>query len=69
MIEFLAGDWQEIDRQCTKTTIAQKPEILYAVYKQQFLENLQRQEHQKGISHCRRSLRRSGWEESEEKGA
>lgn len=47
---ILAGDWAEVDKLLSKPLFrAQKP-FIYAVYKQQFLELIERQEFQKAFS-------------------
>jgi hypothetical protein len=58
---FAEGDWAEVEKLCTKQTFKTQQSFLYAVYKQAYLELLERQEYQKVWKK---------WEESgEEEGA
>lgn len=44
---ILEGDWAEVEKFCNKSSIRSMKNFLYCVYKQQYLELVDRQEYQK----------------------
>lgn len=45
--DIVDGDWQEVEKLCTKPLVKNHRSFLYSVYKQQYLEYLERREIQK----------------------
>lgn len=43
----LDGDWQEVEKLCTKPLVKNHRSFLYSIYKQQYLEYIERREVQK----------------------
>eukprot|EP00741_Cyanophora_paradoxa_P003408 tig00000704_g3311.t1 len=54
---ILAGDWPELERICTKQNFKHFKVVLYAAYKQQFLELIEAQEYQKALSMLTKRLK------------
>lgn len=44
---LLEGNWQEVDKMCSKPVLKEHKAFLYAIYKQQFLEHIEHREFQK----------------------
>eukprot|EP01137_Pigoraptor_chileana_P022042 Opistho-2@86488 len=47
---LLEGDWPEVEKLCTKSMFRNYRSFLYSVYKQQYLEHIERSEHQKAFT-------------------
>lgn len=54
------GDWTEVEKLCAKQAFSNSDSFLYAVYKQQYLELLERQESQKVIFNISNDSKRKG---------
>eukprot|EP00026_Physarum_polycephalum_P006258 Phypoly_transcript_06300.p1 GENE.Phypoly_transcript_06300~~Phypoly_transcript_06300.p1 ORF type:complete len:572 (+),score=66.81 Phypoly_transcript_06300:79-1794(+) len=54
---ILEGDWAEVEKLCTKQTFKTQQSFLYAVYKQAYLELLERQEYQKAFTYLTKRLK------------
>ncbi|KAJ1979963.1 hypothetical protein H4R35_001309 [Dimargaris xerosporica] len=46
----LAGNWDEVDRLCTKSLVKHQKSFLYLVYRQQFLEHIELHEYQQAYT-------------------
>ena len=44
---IIDGDWQEVEKLCTKPVVKNHRSFLYSIYKQQYLEYIERREIQK----------------------
>lgn len=47
LLYHVDGDWQEVEKLCTKPLVKNHRSFLYSIYKQQYLEYLERREIQK----------------------
>eukprot|EP01132_Coremiostelium_polycephalum_P009326 gene9326-11436_t len=54
---ILEGDWNEVEKLCTKNTFKNHQSFLYAVYKQAYLELLEKQEYQKAFNYLTKRLK------------
>ncbi|KAJ3217881.1 hypothetical protein HK099_005307 [Clydaea vesicula] len=54
---ILEGDWPEVDRICSKPLVKNQKSFLYHVYKQQFLEYIERHEVQKAFTHLTKRIK------------
>eukprot|EP00698_Gefionella_okellyi_P005108 TRINITY_DN14689_c0_g1_i1.p1 TRINITY_DN14689_c0_g1~~TRINITY_DN14689_c0_g1_i1.p1 ORF type:complete len:564 (-),score=73.00 TRINITY_DN14689_c0_g1_i1:15-1637(-) len=54
---ILEGNWEEVDQLCSKNQFRNRKSFLYAVCKQQFLELIERQEHQLAFDLLTRRLK------------
>ncbi|KAI8640990.1 WD40-repeat-containing domain protein [Parasitella parasitica] len=54
---ILDGDWQEVEKLCTKPLVKNHRSFLYSVYKQQYLEYLERREIQKAFTFLNKRLK------------
>ncbi|KAF2068728.1 hypothetical protein CYY_009949 [Polysphondylium violaceum] len=54
---ILEGDWNEVEKLCSKNTFKNHQSFLYAVYKQAYLELLEKQEYQKAFSYLTKRLK------------
>ena len=54
---ILEGDWAEVEKFCNKSTIKSMKNFLYCVYKQQYLELVDRQEYQKAFTYLTKKLK------------
>ncbi|KYR00548.1 hypothetical protein DLAC_02562 [Tieghemostelium lacteum] len=54
---ILEGDWNEVEKLCTKNTFKNHQSFLYAVYKQAYLELLEKQEYQKAFTYLTKRLK------------
>lgn len=46
-VPTIDGDWQEVEKLCTKPLVKNHRSFLYSIYKQQYLEYIERREIQK----------------------
>lgn len=53
----LEGEWQEVDRLCSRPLLKNHPAFLYSAYKQQYLEYIEHQETQKAFTHLTKRLK------------
>jgi len=54
---ILDGDWAEVEKFCNKSSIKSMKNFLYCVYKQQYLELVDRQEYQKAFTYLTKKLK------------
>ncbi|RKP12766.1 WD40-repeat-containing domain protein [Piptocephalis cylindrospora] len=55
---ILEGDWPEVDKACGKLPMfRQQKAFLYAVYRQQFLEYIDKRDHQRAFAHLTKRLK------------
>ncbi|KAN0036022.1 hypothetical protein ACTA71_005320 [Dictyostelium dimigraforme] len=54
---ILEGDWNEVEKLTAKNTFKNHQSFLYAVYKQAYLELIEKQEHQKAFSYLNKRLK------------
>ncbi|KAI8331441.1 WD40-repeat-containing domain protein [Choanephora cucurbitarum] len=54
---ILDGEWQEVEKLCTKPLVKNHRSFLYSVYKQQYLEYLERREIQKAFTFLNKRLK------------
>jgi hypothetical protein len=54
---ILEGDWIEVERLCLKHTFKNHKSFLYAIYKQGYLELLEKQEYQKAFGYLTKLLK------------
>eukprot|EP01087_Luapelamoeba_hula_P022214 TRINITY_DN7906_c0_g1_i1.p1 TRINITY_DN7906_c0_g1~~TRINITY_DN7906_c0_g1_i1.p1 ORF type:complete len:601 (+),score=60.46 TRINITY_DN7906_c0_g1_i1:221-1804(+) len=56
-IAILEGDWAEVDKLANKHTFSSSKSFLYALYKQQYLELIEKQEYQKAFTLLNKKLK------------
>mmetsp|Transcript_71411 Transcript_71411/g.115808 ORF Transcript_71411/g.115808 Transcript_71411/m.115808 type:complete len:665 (+) Transcript_71411:399-2393(+) len=54
---IIDGDWVEVEKFCNKSSIKSMKNFLYCVYKQQYLELVDRQEYQKAFTYLTKKLK------------
>ncbi|KAI8371348.1 WD40-repeat-containing domain protein [Radiomyces spectabilis] len=54
---ILDGDWQEVEKLCTKPLVKNHRSFLYSVYRQQYLEYIERREIQKAFTFLNKRLK------------
>ncbi|KAJ3196340.1 hypothetical protein HK101_009256 [Irineochytrium annulatum] len=54
---ILDGDWPEVDRLCSKPIVKNQKWLLYAMYKQQYLEYIEHHEIQKAFTHLNKRIK------------
>ncbi|WFD04701.1 hypothetical protein MVES1_000024 [Malassezia vespertilionis] len=54
---LLEGNWTEVDKLCTKPFLKDHKALLYAVYKQQYLEHIEHREYQKAFTFLTKRLK------------
>jgi len=54
---ILEGDWPEVEKLCARSSVKGYKSLLYAIYKQQFLELVDKQEYQKAFGLLSRRLK------------
>ncbi|KAI7859171.1 WD40-repeat-containing domain protein [Circinella umbellata] len=54
---ILDGDWQEVEKLCTKPVVKNHRSFLYSIYKQQYLEYIERREIQKAFTFLNKRLK------------
>lgn len=54
---ILEGDWNEVEKLLTKNMFKNQKAFMYAVYKQQYLELLEKQEYQRAFTHLTKRLK------------
>ncbi|CDS02671.1 hypothetical protein LRAMOSA00076 [Lichtheimia ramosa] len=54
---ILDGDWQEVEKLCTKPLVKNHRSFLYSIYKQQYLEYIERREIQKAFTFLNKRLK------------
>ncbi|KAI9323883.1 WD40-repeat-containing domain protein [Dichotomocladium elegans] len=54
---ILDGDWQEVEKLCSKPLVKNHRSFLYSVYKQQYLEYIERREIQKAFTFLNKRLK------------
>jgi hypothetical protein len=53
------GDWAEVEKFCNKSPIKSMKDFLYCVYKQQYLELVDKQEYQKAFTYLTKKLKQA----------
>jgi COMPASS component SWD3 len=54
---IVEGDWSEVEKLCSRSALKGYKSLLYAIYKQQYLELVDRQEYQKAFTLLSRRLK------------
>mmetsp|Transcript_61293 Transcript_61293/g.146413 ORF Transcript_61293/g.146413 Transcript_61293/m.146413 type:complete len:633 (+) Transcript_61293:145-2043(+) len=54
---ILDGDWAEVEKFCNRSSLRSMKDFLYCVYKQQYLELVERQEYQKAFTYLTKKLK------------
>mmetsp|Transcript_92 Transcript_92/g.252 ORF Transcript_92/g.252 Transcript_92/m.252 type:complete len:620 (-) Transcript_92:93-1952(-) len=54
---IIEGEWAEVEKFCNKSSIKSMKNFLYCVYKQQYLELVDRQEYQKAFTYLTKKLK------------
>jgi len=54
---IIEGEWAEVEKFCSKSSIRSMKNFLYCVYKQQYLELVDRQEYQKAFTYLTKKLK------------
>eukprot|EP01119_Soliformovum_irregulare_P006425 TRINITY_DN1841_c0_g1_i2.p1 TRINITY_DN1841_c0_g1~~TRINITY_DN1841_c0_g1_i2.p1 ORF type:complete len:540 (-),score=74.69 TRINITY_DN1841_c0_g1_i2:1460-3079(-) len=54
---ILEGDWTEAEKLCTKETFKHEKQFVYAVYKQIYLEMIEKQDYQKAFTYLTKKLK------------
>lgn len=57
LIIIVDGDWQEVEKLCAKPLVKNHKSFLYSLYKQQYLEYIERREIQKVMETRRNNMR------------
>eukprot|EP01135_Chromosphaera_perkinsii_P008304 Nk52_evm1s1253 gene=Nk52_evmTU1s1253 len=54
---ILEGDWQEVEKLCSRYSFKNQKVFLYAVYRQQYLELIEKREYQKAFTYLTKRLK------------